>query len=173
MGHNGGGSSHLPSITIKPIDVHSVASAAASSNSSLNQSASISTPTNIKPTLPPPTPIKPPQSAQIPSDQCQTVRFKSLPLQLLTPTSGGADSKNDYLEASIHRWIQVPLEKLDLINLSSSDERPENSENESGPPIFIEAPQLDEFLPGDQLIAIEDFSMIGITLIAKCVFSYS
>lgn len=162
--NNNNGGSHLPNITVKPIDVPTATSTTptnppAQAHSSLlhNQLTSSHTPAPATHTQ---TPIKPPQSAPlIPSDQCPTVRFKSLPLHLtplqLQPTSTDASSPKsvDYLETSIQRWVQVDVDKLDLIHLSSDEKNPG--------PIFIEAPNLDEFLPGDQLIAIEDFSMIG------------
>lgn len=155
MGGSSGGS-HLPNITVKPIEINSTTAAPAASvtsttgpsqNTVINQSVVASSPGL------PLTPIKPPQSAQIPYDQCPTVQFKSVPVHL-TPSTSAYDPRTDFLETSIHRWVHVPFEWLDAINLSSDEKNP-------GGPIFIEAPQLDEFLPGDQLIAIEEFSMIG------------
>lgn len=150
--HNTANSSHLPNITIKPIETSSsTTNKTSQSASTLPQTAAAAAPIQ----LPIQTPTKPPQSTQTASDHnIQTVRFKPLPIYL-NPTVAAQNS--DQLEASLHRWVHVPVEKLDLINLSTDT----TIANNEFKPIFIDALNIDEFLPGDQLIAIEDFSMLG------------
>lgn len=150
--HNNANSSHLPNITIKPIETSS------STPNKTSQSASTLPQTAVAAAsiqLPIQTPTKPPQSTQTPSDHnIQTVKFKPLPIYL-NPTV--ASQNSDQLEASLQRWVHVPVDKLDLINLSTDT----TIANNEFKPIFIDALNIDEFLPGDQLIAIEDFSMLG------------
>lgn len=148
--HNNANSSHLPNITIKPIETSSsTPNKTSQSASTLPQTAAASI------QLPIQTPTKPPQSTQTPSDHnIQTVKFKPLPIYL-NPTV--ASQNSDQLEASLQRWVHVPVDKLDLINLSTDT----TIANNEFKPIFIDALNIDEFLPGDQLIAIEDFSMLG------------
>jgi hypothetical protein len=113
------------------------------------------------------TPMKPPAAQMMPmmGGEQNTIRFKHVPLYLSVvhqgcTNGGGGGSSNTSgfladLEASLARTVEVAVNKLSLINLSP-DER-----NDPYGPIYIEANELAQFLPGDQLIAVEDYSMLG------------
>lgn len=148
-GHGSGssatGSSHLPNINLKPIE-------------------SVSLPIQ-RPQLPPQTPAKPPQTQPFEQHMHTTVKYRSVPAYLTsnaataTPLLDGTRTvASDQLDASLLRSVEIGVDKLDLINLSTAAiVGPE----ETSAPIFIDAPLVDEFFPGDQLISIEDYSMLG------------
>lgn len=104
------------------------------------------------------TPVKPAPPLPSAGGEQQTVKFKSLPVYLM----GLSDVSPSPLETALHRWVHVGVDKLDLINLSTLA-----GADDVRTPIFIDAPLIDDFLPGDQLVAIDDFTMLGTTLLFR------
>lgn len=109
------------------------------------------------------TPMKPPAAQMMPmmGGEQNAIRFKHVPLYLSVVHQGcnnGGSNNSGFLadlEASLARTVEVAVNKLSLINLSPDDR------NDPYGPIYIEANELVQFLPGDQLIAVEDYSMLG------------